>query len=250
MGEERTVAVLDPRPRRRDPWRATRWSIIQRLSTVEDPAWESSWAYLVDTYRAPMEAHARRVLSRVRGRDATQEEAHEAVGAFLAACFEKDWLPRADPLRGRFRAYVQTLLRRFIYAQVRDASAKKRSPGPGRRLVPLIEENLPEAASAAVRMEDEAFDRSWVQIAVDHALARLEKEHARYRLVIEDLIATNGESSSDLHERVGLRRAQLPVLKHRARRRFRALFEEELASTVADEDAFEAEWKVLQPYMP
>ena len=67
---------------------------------------------------------------------------------------------------------------------------------------------------------------------------------------MRDLIAGDGAESSELPERIGASSEQMPVLRHRARKRFRALFEVQLRATVDDEDAFIAEWRALQPYLP
>ena len=85
---------------------------------------------------------------------------------------------------------------------------------------------------------------------MQRALAQLAVEHERYRVVLLDLINTDGQGSDDLAERVGLRHEQLAVLKHRARARFCKLFEAELADTVGDDEAFQQEWRAIRPYLP
>ncbi len=244
------MSILSRTPPRRDSWALTQWSILSKLDRREEPHWQASWTYLMETYRAPMERYVRRVLSRTRGRPASHEEAAEIVQDFLATCVEKEWLSRADPTRGRFRAYIQTLLKRYVYRVIKHANAQRRSPGPDRQVYSLLEDR-DESGEAAVEdpSDLDAFNEGWVQVAVDRALKTLATEHERYQAVVADLIATDGEGSADLAQRMGLSRAQFPVLKHRARKRFCKLFEEELAKTVGDQDAFDEEWRALQPYL-
>ena len=166
-----------------------------------------------------MERYAASVLARTRGR-ASAEEAAEVVQGFLAACLEKGWLERADPGRGSFRAFVRTLLRRYVYARLREGQARART-------LSLDAGDLAEPADDE-QPDLDAFDRGFVEIAVERALARLLRERERYHAVVADLIATDGEGSSDLPGRLGVSDAQFPVLRHRARKRFARLFEDEL----------------------
>lgn len=243
------MGILEPKPSRSDSWITTHWSVISRLNEPEDPEWQTSWTYLVETYRGLMERYAYRLLSRIRGEKASREEAEDVVESFLGTCFEKDWLTRADPTQGRFRAYVQTLLRRYVYGHVRRETAQKRQPKGGKPVLSIHDDEAVDEQEPEVQAENADFDRSWTQVALDRAIQRLGAENERYQVVILDLVSTHGEGSKDLGDRLGLRRAQVPVLRHRARKRFQSLFEEELALTVGDEEAFREEWRFLLPYI-
>lgn len=242
--------ILEPMPPRRQSWDNTRWSMIGRLDRRQEPAWQASWSYLLERYREPMERYARRVLARAGGARAA-EEAGDVVQDFLATCVEKGWLSRADPVRGRFRAYVQTLLRKYVYGYLRYRNAQKRSPGPGREVFTVLESDAVSREPTPDEVAElQEFDRSWVQVALHAALARLAEEQPRYHLVVNDLLLTGGAGSSDLAQRAGVRGPQLPVLKHRARRRLAGLFAAELEATVADEEAYDEELRALEAYIP
>lgn len=231
-------------------WAETRWSVVSSLGRRDDPDWNASWVYLVETYRPAMERYVRTVLSRARGRPASIEEAEELVQGFLAVCVEKEWLAQATATRGRFRAYVRTLLQRYVYKRLRHAGARKRRPPDGMTTYGLFEHDAVHHATPEEDAELAEFDRGWVSVAVDRALQRLALDHVRYQVIIADLLSTDGEGSPDIGELVGAEPKQLAVLRHRARKRFRALFEEELRATVGDRAAFEEEWRALQPYLP
>jgi len=197
-----------------------------------------------------MESYAWRLLARYPGGSASAQDAADVVKDFLSACLDKGWLARADREHGKFRAFIQVLLKRHVTGWVRHKLAQKRRPAEGRRVVPL----LPEAEGADIPSPaDEAgaaFDRSWTEVAVERALERLREENERYHAVIADLIRTHGEGSADMADQVGLHAKQFPVLKHRARRRFSSLFKQELRATVDSAEAFEEEWRTLSAYMP
>jgi len=197
-----------------------------------------------------MVRYVRRVLSRSRGRPVSPEEAQDVVQSFLVACLEHQWLTRADPHAGRFRAYLQVLLRRHAYRVIRHATAKRRQPGGGLEIFSIRDQDTLQSVAPEERSEFDEFSQSWVETAVERTLTRLAEEHDRYRIVIEDLIRTDGEGSADLAELVGLHPEQLPVLKHRSRKRFCRLFEDELADTVGNQEAFEEEWRAIQPFLP
>lgn len=243
------MSILSRTPPKRQSWISTRWSMVAGLHAQPEIQWQASWRYLVETYRAPMERYVRAVLSRRTGQTNVAEQAKDIVQDFLTTCFEKEWLARADPDRGRFRAYAKKLLRRYALGYVRKEKALKRSPAPGKQTFEIREGDRVENLTPDEQAELDEFDRSWFKVAFDRALQRLGEERERYQIVILDLQHTGGEGSDDLAERVGVRRQQLPVLVHRARKRMRHHFVEELAQTVGDQDLFEEEYKELLPYM-
>lgn len=238
------------RTHRKDPWARTRWSVVISLDQPDDPRWEASWAYLVDAYRHVMERYVARALARAGRRGAVSDEAADVVQDFLSDCIAKGWLSRARPDRGRFRAFVQTLLRRYTYSYLRHSGAKKRTPPDGTAVLPLLSEDAIEPCSPSDEQDLREFDEGWVRVAVDRALESLRAENARHATIVCDLIAGDGTESPDLPERIEARDEQMPVLRHRARKRFVALFESELQATVDDEDAFAEEWRALRPYLP
>jgi hypothetical protein len=197
-----------------------------------------------------MVTYVRRLVERFRGRAVSSEYAEDVVQAFLTDCVEKEWLGRADNTRGSFRVFVRVLLKRYTMHHLKAVLAKKRQPGGGRKLVSLEALDVSLAGSADPSEDAHAFDRSWVQIAIDSALRRLRDENLRYHEVILDLILTHGEGSHDLPKRLGLVPDQMAVLRHRARSRFSSLFEEDFRTTVRDRAELESEWEALHPFLP
>lgn len=246
------MPLLDRQPPRPDGWPPTLWGVVATLDQREHPQWQDSWRALVAAYTAPMEAYARRVLSRRRGKAIDPGEAAEVVQDFLATCVEKGWLSRADPQRGRFRAYLQTLLARHVGRMLRHAAAQKRGPAEGRAVLPLGDEDAAGDPALEVGHDEDrvAFDREWVGLVVARALARLRAHNERYAILIQDLIDTEGAGSPGMAALLGQRPQQVAVSRHRARQRFQDFVVQELRATVSDPAAFEEEWRALLPYLP
>src|SRR5262249_30986876 len=101
---------------------STCWSRIEQDTTA---ALET----LAQRYWRPIHAYLRRALSRndADARDLTQD--------FFVWMIETSFVHKADPARGRFRAFLKTALRRYVDDQDQRARALKR--GGGRRFVPL-----------------------------------------------------------------------------------------------------------------
>ncbi len=243
------MGILNEPARGGAAWADTRWSVIGALDTATGRRREDGWAYLVAAYERPMQEYVRRSLARRRARPCSQEEAHAVVQDFLGDCAAKGWLSRADPGRGPFRAFIQILLRRFVRNRVRYERAARRASPPSSRSLRLDASGAGQLV-AGERADIDAFDRTWAEVAVERARRRLAAESDRYLTVIDDLIRTQGAGSSDLAAHLRMREQQVPVLRHRARRRFAALFEEELAATVGDEVQFREEWRALARYLP
>lgn len=244
------MPILGRDPPRQDPWALTSWSTVARLSSDTRQVAEVAWRDLIARYRGPLLSQARRLLARGRGRPATAEDAEEAVQAFWVACLEKDWLGRADAERGRFRAFVQVLLKRFVRDRVEHEHASVRHPGKGRSVVEMGALGVEEAAVASDRAEAEAFDREWVKVAIDRAVAAVEGASARDGVVLRDLMRTEGAGSPDLAALIRVHAEQLPVIKSRVRDRFSKRFAEELSATVRDPADFDEEWQALARYLP
>lgn len=223
----------------------TRRSMLGGIHAWGSERWEETWQYVLTLYAPAMERYVGSLLSRFLRRPVDGEEARELVAEYFAACVEKGWL--AQDLHGirSFRAYLQTQLRRFVHKRLDHRFAKKRHAGA---LAPA------DALDAVAGGEDEPaaqdLDRSWVEIAVEQALAELRAGNELYAEIIADLLRTDGEGSPDLAARLDRTDAQLVHLRHRARRRFALLFHAELRATVRDEEAFEDLCRELAPYLP
>lgn len=140
---------------------ATHWSLLLRSG-------EAGWSYFYQRYRGPVAA-----LFRRGGLDPSAVD--DLVHDFFLGSLHRDFLRRADPARGSFRAYLATAARRFLASHFRDQGRAKRDPGPG-GLVQLDEAlDLPAKQSASLEL---AFDRAWAEEVLRRAEAAVAEDYA------------------------------------------------------------------------
>jgi len=226
----------------------TRWSLIPLPISADDPRWESSWTWLYGRYEGAMRRYVLAIL-RWATRQPDYSHADDLVHAYLAKAMEKRWLAeQEEPIRV-FRAFLQRQLRWFVYSSLRDESAQRRGGG-----LKIQREGLDQLVAdygdpLLVRLE-----RGWMHTAMDRALAELRRRNANEAALIIELMKRNGDRRDNeyLIRALGLELtpAQFAHKKSRAKKRFAKLLAYELRQTVADDEAFEEEWKVLEPFVP
>ena len=220
---------------RNETFATTHWSVVLAADQSESTQAAQALEQLCCTYWYPLYAYVRR-----RGHG--HEDAQDLTQAFLLQLIEHKSFARIDRGKGRFRSFLLAGLNYFL-ADVRDhASAQKRGGGQ-----PLLSFDA-QAAEQRYRLEpvddrspDKLFDRRWALALLDQVLARLEKEFyetgkdglfLRLRIF---LVAGRGEATyAQVATELGLTGEAVKKAVHRMRRRYYALFREEIAQTVAD----------------
>ncbi len=187
------------------------------------------------------------VYIRRRGKD--EEEARDLTQEFFASLLEKNWLATVDQDQGRFRAFLLTLVKRFLADEHDYATRKKR--GGGVPLLSLDWTNAPEVPDSQDSPEL-AFDRRWALTVVSRAGDRLKAEveaSGRGDLfsVLAPFVAEEPESGAyDAASGVlGMSRAAISMAVHRLRLRLRALVRAEVAETLSDPAAVDGEMQEL-----
>ena len=203
-------------------------------------------AELCRTYWYPLYAFVRR-------KGHSPEEAQDLTQGFFARMLEKNYVAQAERERGRFRTFLLAALTHFLADEWDKTQRLKR--GGGLEIVSF------DAASAEKRYRLEPveqldaaklYERRWVTTLFDKVLARMEEEFrdsGKVRLfegLKSYLIATDsGVSYAQLGATLGLKEDAVKQAVHRMRRRYRELFREEIAQTVAGPDEVEDELKHL-----
>lgn len=212
----------------------TRWSLVETAAGEPQQAREALEA-LCRTYRAPVLAYIRR---HVRNGDVAEDLAQ----AFFLEFLERGWYSSADPGRGRFRAYLLTAVKRFLFDQ--HAQSQRLKHGGG-----LAFEAIGDGMDVPGEDSPEtAFERDWALAVLDAALIRLREEaDAAGKLVLFDrlrefLVERPADAdyarAADL---LNLRRNTLAVAVHRLRHRLRELVREEIGETASGRDALNRE---------
>jgi RNA polymerase sigma factor (sigma-70 family) len=201
---------------------------------------------LCRTYRSP-------VLSYIRGRGYSADEAEDLAQTFLARFIDRAFHAHADPARGRFRAFLLTALKNFLNDANDSARAAKRGGEVRMRSLGSLPGDVSLSQIEDSETPERAFERAWAHSLLQTALDRLRDEagaagkadlfgHLREFLIERPDDLDYARVASDLN----LRRNTIAVAVHRLRHRLRALVCEELAHTAAGDDDLEQELEELR----
>lgn len=220
----------------------TRWSLILDARGDAGPA-RRALGEICSAYRAP-------VLAYIRRSGSAAADAEDLVQEFFAQLLENRWDTRADPERGRFRAFLLTALKHFLLNSRAAASAGKRG---GDRTRVDYEQTVDVLAAPASQSPEQVFERTWALTVIERALERLrmEAERAGKSAQFARLAPFLGEAAepadySALGLVLGLRPNTVAVTVHRMRVRLRELVRLELADQTDGPDGVDQEMKVLR----
>lgn len=227
-----------PERAREDFWGGpTRWTLVRRAAGSETgEAGDRAWAELVERYRAPVERTVRYWL---RG----HSQVDEAVDDFFAHLLLKGILPKADPDQGRFRAFVQGVIRRYVQQWKRasrvDAAGGEEEAGS------LLGDLGAREDLDQVELDEE---RAWAEGLLAGALAQLVREKPRDGQLLLDAHGIPGGTPIEreaLAASAGIKTNALDQALFRARKRLRELVIDAVAESVATQEDFESERAVM-----
>jgi len=145
----------------------TRWSLVDVIRRGDARATREALEELLGRYLPALRAHV------VYRRRIAPHEADDLVQEFIASrVLEKDLIAGADRNRGRFRSYLLKALDRFLIDWVRQARAKKRSPGEG-AIVPLDDQ---DQSIEWQETPSDVFHATWARGVVAEALRRVRSQ--------------------------------------------------------------------------
>jgi RNA polymerase sigma-70 factor (ECF subfamily) len=225
----------------------TRWTVVLAAVDQSEPEAERALEELCKTYWFPLYAYIRR-------RGHSPEDAEDLAQEFFRQLLEHHWIEDADREKGRLRAFLITVLKRFMANEWRKASAQKR--GGGR--TPLsIDSGVAEGryASAVKSPSVEAekvFDHQWAITLLELTLRRLKNEYADSGksdvfAALKDGLFLDGQSIDypAMADKLGNTEGALRVTVHRMRKRFRELYREEVAQTLPQGARLDDEMRYL-----
>ncbi len=213
----------------------TQWSVVAAAGRRSSPESREALAALCMSYWYPLYAL-------VRSQGYTADDAQDVTQEFFARLLARNDFAAAGRTKSRFRSYVAGALKHFL-ANVRDqARAHKR----GGRRAPLPF----DFATAEIRFSREpshtftaerAFARRWALTLLEQVLWQLRAEFAaagRENLFDRLKVVLSGEkgpaSYAALAADLEITEGAAKVVVHRVRRRYRELFREQIARTVAE----------------
>ncbi len=149
----------------------THWSRVVTAASRDASEAREALSSLCQAYWYPIYAY-------VRHRGHTPEQAQDLTQDFFAYILEHDLIAKADPTRGRFRAFLRTVCARQL-ADCRDRqNAAKR--GGGRSPLPLdgLDAERRYALEPAHELTPERiFDRTWALTLLCRVVERLRREY-------------------------------------------------------------------------
>lgn len=98
----------------------THQSVLERIRSGEPEVRCAAFGVLAECYWRPSYLYVRRRWH------LEPAEAEDAVQAFFAVAFEKQYVERFDPAKARFRTFLRTCLDRFIQNDRQAQQAQKR----------------------------------------------------------------------------------------------------------------------------
>jgi RNA polymerase sigma-70 factor (ECF subfamily) len=222
----------------------TRWTLVVAAGDPHRKEARSALVYLCENYWYPLYAYLRR-----RGYSA--DEAQDLTQEFFVRVLEGRYLDRADPEKGRFRSFILTSLKFFVADEEDRQRARKRGGGT---VVPLefsSGEERYQREPAHDETPERIFERRWALAVLDRVVEKLRNEFVHHghlehfeRLKVF-LLGQSDAPYAALAREMNTSEGALKVAIHRLRKRYRELFRQEIADTVADSGEVESELRFL-----
>ena len=148
----------------------THWSLVVAAGDSKRPEARQALAALCETYWSPVYA-----LVRCRGHD--PDEARDLTQGFFLKVLDQESFKVARPDRGRFRAFLRTILRNYLTDERIREETRKRGGDALRFRLDFAEAEASLAADLSRRQDPEkAFEIRWAQTLLARALDRLRTE--------------------------------------------------------------------------
>jgi len=224
----------------------TTWGMVSRLGNGAER--EVGLDTLARRYWKPVYCYVRARWRR------SNEDAKDITQAFFLWLCEREVLSRYTPEKGTLRAFLKTLLARFVSHRDEALRRLKRGGEASHVSLTLAEAGLADAiADPKTEDPDQAFDRAWRTALFDRALSRLretsaEGKRAEQLRVFEayDLAAAGAQPTyAEVAARLGLRESDVRNHLFAVRERLRRDIRSELLDTVSSPRDLEEEWDAL-----
>lgn len=228
----------------------TRWSAVQAARSSDPAERRRAFETLIAAYWKPVYKYIRTRWNK------SNEDAKDATQEFFARVMEKGFLDSYDPARARLRTFLRTCVDGFVANQNKASRRKKRGGG-----APVLSLDFEAAEGELLRVQPPAperiedffekeFIRSLFTMAVGDMRAQFDArgKQTHFRLFQRYDLDEHGERKvtyEQLAREFGL--AVTDVTNHLAyaRREFRRIALEKLASMCASEDEFRREARSL-----
>jgi RNA polymerase sigma factor (sigma-70 family) len=222
----------------------TRWTLVVAAADPHRNETRAALISLCENYWYPLYAYLRR-----RGYPADQ--AQDLTQEFFMRVVEGRYLDRADPQKGRFRSFILTSLKFFVADEEDRRRAQKRGGGTILPLEFQSGEERYQREPVHNETPERIFERRWALAVLDRVVEKLRTEfenHGRlkdFEQLKVFLLAGSAAPYAALAREMNTSEGALKVAIHRLRKRYRELFRQEIADTVAEPAEVESELRFL-----
>ena len=222
----------------------TRWTLVVAAGDPRRKDARSALVSLCENYWYPLYAYLRR-------RGYAPDQAQDLTQEFFMRVLEGRYLDRADPEKGRFRSFILTSLKFFVADEQDRQRAQKRGGGAGVSFEFSSGEERYQREPGHDETPERIFERRWALSMLERVMERLRDEfvqHGRPENFERMKVFLLGQSEApyaDLAREMNTSEGALKVAIHRLRKRYRELFRQEIADTVADPAEIESELRYL-----
>ena len=222
----------------------TRWTLVVSAGAPGRKEARSALVSLCEGYWYPLYAYLRR-----RGYPADQ--AQDLTQDFFMRVLEGRYLDRAVPEKGGFRSFILTSLKFFLADEADRNRAQKRGGGTVLSFEFSSGEDSYQREPAHDETPERIFERRWALSVLDRVVEKLRNEfvhHGRpehFERLKVFLLGHSDAPYAALAREMNTSEGALKVAIHRLRKRYRELFRQEIADTVADPAEVESELRYL-----
>lgn len=220
----------------------TRWTLVARLHHSDSPGAGQAWDELCRAYRKP-------VLDYLRRHHPSHDEAEDLAQEFFCKLVQKELLRDVSAGKGRLRAWLLMLLKRFMLNAQAHAQAQKR--GGHVQKLSLDAEGGADVGGGAPGDWEVVFDRQWAFALIERVFARLREEHCRpaqqrtFEALRPLLLHLPSGALTKAADELNMSEGAVKVALHRLRQRFGIVLREEVAATVGSDSDVEDELRHL-----
>jgi RNA polymerase sigma-70 factor (ECF subfamily) len=227
-----------------DPFGQTRWSVVMEAAQSQTGETAAAREAFCRQYLRPVTAF-------LKARGLSHHDAEDVGADFFAKLLHEGGLKKFTPGEARFRSWLKTMLRNFLFKHWRDAGRLKRGGGVDHvALDPSPAEGSPvvDPADDSDDGPERAFDQQCAWVLMERVVGRLREEAGSAFEALKGFIPGAGSGSTDYALAAAALGAGEDTCRKRVQRlreRYRSLLREEVARTVGSDGEVEDELRYL-----
>ena len=232
------------------PFATTQWSVVLAAGQDRSETSRQALAQLCEVYWYPLYAY-------IRGRVENVHEAQDLTQEFFSELLERQTIAKAQPDRGRFRAFLLTCLKNFLNNAWQKNQRQKR--GGGQCILSLDFVNAESRLSREPSHDatpEKLFERRWVLAVLHQVLEMLQDQLVRDgKSAYFDQLkgCLTGSATAADYDRAAAKLNITPgaakQATYRLKKQYRQLFREEIGRTLENQRDIDDEMAHMLQYL-